>query len=64
MDKVDFFGFIIFNYWVVVIQDSGGYVYIYVVGNVVFGEGIKILFREIKEDKLGKYCFDYVGFVI
>lgn len=64
MDKVDFFGFIIFNYWVVVIQDSGGYVYIYVVGNVVFGEGKKILFKEMEEDKLFKYCFYYVGYVI
>ncbi|XP_068678069.1 uncharacterized protein [Montipora capricornis] len=63
MDKADFSGSTTLNHWAVVIQDSGGYVYTHAVGNVVSGEGIKIPFREIKEDKLGKYRLDHVGFV-
>ena len=63
MDKADFSGSTTLNHWAVVIQDRGGYVYTHAVGNVVSGEGKKIPFKEMEEDKLSKYRLDQVGFV-
>lgn len=63
MDKADFSGSTTLNHWAVVIQDSGGYVYTHAVGNVVSGEGKKIPFKEMEEDKLSKYRLHHVGYV-
>lgn len=63
MDKADFSGSTTLNHWAVVIQDSGGYFYTHAVGNVVSGEGKKIPFKEMEEDKLSKYRLHHVGYV-
>ena len=63
MDKADFSGSTTLNHWAVVIQDSGRYFYTHAVGNVVSGEGKKIPFKEMEEDKRFKYRLQRVGFV-
>ena len=63
IDKADFSGSTTLNHWAVVINDSGRYFYTHAVGNVVSGDGKKIPFEEMKEDKRSKYRLDRVGFV-
>lgn len=63
MDMADFSGSTTLNHWAVAIKDSGRYFYTHAVGNVVSGEGKKIPFKEMDEDKLCKYRLDHVGFV-
>ena len=63
MDKAEFSGSTSLNHWAVVIQDRGRYFYTHAVGNVVSGDGKKIPFEEMKEDKLSKYRLDRVGYV-
>ena len=63
MDMADFSGSTTLNHWAVAIHDGGRYFYTHAVGNVVSGEGKKIPFKEMEEDKLCKYRLDHVGFV-
>ena len=64
MDKADFCGSTTLNHWAVAIKDSSDrYFYTHAVGKVVSGEGTKIPFEEMKQDKISKYHLDHVGFV-
>ena len=63
MNKADFSGSTTLNHWAVVIHDRGRYFYTHAVGNVLSGDGKKIPFKEMKEDKLCKYRRDRVGYV-
>ena len=53
------------SHWVVVVYDKANetYVYTHAVGNVISGDGIKIPFRDMLEDKRRKYRLIEVGFV-
>ena len=53
------------SHWVVVVYDQANetYVYTHAVGNVISGEGIKIPFRNMSEDKRRKYRLIEVGSV-
>ena len=52
-------------HWVVVVYDQASetYVYTHAVGNVISGEGIKIPFENMPEEKRRKYQLIEVGFV-
>ena len=63
MDKADFSGSTTLNHWAVVIQDGDQYSYTHAVGDVVSGEGTKIPFKHMGEDKRENYRLDHVGFV-